>query len=115
MKTRYWIVLFAAILLVCGVACLFLFRTEPALSASIYLDGKLYRSVSLSQDQVIEIDTEYGHNTVTVADGKLSVTNADCPDGYCMTKPKDGGAPIICLPHRLVIKFTSSVPDGISG
>lgn len=115
MKTKYWILIFTAIVLLCGIFCVFLFRAAPAPSASIYLDGKLYRTVSLSQDQVIEIDTEYGHNTVTVADGKLSVTNADCPDGYCMTKPKSGGAPIICLPHRLVIKFTSSVPDGISG
>lgn len=115
MKTKYWIFLFAGLLLVCLAACCFLFWPKDGGSASIYVDGKLYRTVSLSQDQVIEVDTKYGHNTVTVAGGKLCVTEADCPDGYCMTKPKDSGAPIICLPHRLVIKFTTAVPDGISG
>lgn len=115
MKTKYWIILFTGLLLACLISCFFLFRTKEASSADIYIDGKLYRTVSLATDQTIEISTEYGRNTVTVKDGKLSVTEADCPDGYCMGKPKSSGAPIICLPHRLVIKFTDSVPDGISG
>ena len=36
----------------------------------------------------------------------MAVTEATCPDHYCMKRGFcDGGAQIVCLPHRLVLKF----------
>jgi hypothetical protein len=47
-----------------------------------------------------------GHNVVTVKGGKVAVTEATCPDHYCMKRGYcDGGADIVCLPNRLVLKF----------
>lgn len=115
MKTRSWIILFGTILLACAIACVVLFCGSEKACAEIYIDGKLYQTLDLHIDRVLEIDTAYGHNTVTVKDGKLRITQADCPDGYCMDhRPKSSGAPIVCLPHRLVIEFSDALPDGIS-
>ncbi len=51
------------------------------------------------------------------AGGRIAVTQSDCPGGDCMqTGWQDGGRPIVCLPHRLVIQFTGTAgPDAISG
>lgn len=105
MKTKYWLIGFAVLAAVCIVCTLPLLNSEPASSAEIYSDGKLVKTVSLSIDQEFTID---GHNTVTVKDGSIAVTQADCPDGYCMKRGFcSGGADIVCLPNRLVISFVA--------
>lgn len=115
MKTRSWILLFGAIAALCIAACFFLFGGEAKTTAEISVDGKLYRTVSLQEDRVLQIDTPHGHNTVEIAGGKLQVIAADCPDGFCMAQPpRNSGAPIVCLPHRLVISFVSGEYDAVS-
>ena len=60
-------------------------------------------TVDLLVDQEFTID---GRNTITVQDGKIAVTWADCPDHYCMKRGYcSGGTDIVCLPNRLVIEF----------
>lgn len=77
-------------------------RKNPA--AEIYQDGKLIRTVSLSEDTEFTITCESGYNVVTVADGKICVSSADCPDKVCVRQGKINGAvPIVCLPHKLEI------------
>ena len=47
-----------------------------------------------------------GCNVITVRDGKIAVTWADCPDGYCVDRGFcNSGTQIVCLPHSLVITF----------
>ena len=48
--------------------------------AEIMVNGKLYKKVSLAEDSVTKIETEFGKNTVVVENGKVYVTDADCPD-----------------------------------
>ena len=76
--------------------------------AVITVDGQEYRRMD------IEISTEYGHNTVHVAPGSIAVTEADCPDGICVAQGAidRGGVPIVCMPHRLVVKIEGSGIDG---
>ena len=39
-------------------------------------------------------------------DGKIAVTEASCPDHYCMKRGFcNSGTEIVCLPNRLVIQF----------
>ena len=61
--------------------------------------------------------SQNGTNTVTVRDGKVAVTQADCPDHYCMDRGWcDSGTPIVCLPNRLVLKFVGKqTVDGAVG
>lgn len=103
MKTKYWIMVFAVVILVCLAVSLPLLNQEEAAMAEIYSHGELVTTLSLSVDQEITVD---GHNTITVKDGKIAVTWADCPDGYCMDRGFcDRGGDIVCLPNRLVISF----------
>ena len=114
MKTKYWILGFVVLAVVCVLASLPLLTGEDAAQAEIYSDGKLVKTVALSVDQEFTVE---GKNTVTVRDGKIAVTDADCPDHYCMDRGFcSGGVQIVCLPNKLVIKFVGSTAvDGVAG
>ena len=103
MKTKHWIAAFAVLAVVCIALSLPLLRQEEARFARITSGGELIKTVDLMIDQEFTVD---GHNTVTVRDGKIAVTWADCPDHYCMKRGFcSGGTDIVCLPNRLVISF----------
>ena len=103
MKTKTWIILFAAIAAVCILLSLPLFSQEQARFAKITSKGETVKTVDLAIDQEFTVD---GKNTVTVSGGKIAVTWADCPDHYCMKRGFcAGGTDIVCLPNRLVISF----------
>ena len=114
MKTKNWIILFAVIAAACLGLSLPLFQQEQARFARITSKGETVKTVDLSIDQEFTVD---GKNTITVRDGKIAVTAADCPDHYCIERGFcDSGAQIVCLPHRLVIKFVGTQEvDGAAG
>ena len=117
MKTKYWIAILAVIALICIGASLFLMGGEDASRAEITSDGKLIRIVDLHLDQEFTVETDKGYNVVTVKDGKIAVTEASCPDHYCMDRGFcSKGAQIVCLPNRLVIEFLGEAEiDGVVG
>ena len=114
MKTKHWILIFLIIAAVCIAASFPLLFPEEAAFAEIRSNGELVTTVSLAIDQELTID---GHNTVTVKDGAIAVTWADCPDHYCVNRGFcSGGTDIVCLPNRLVISFVGEQEiDGVSG
>ncbi len=109
MKTRWWILLLGILFALFGLLTLFFFMPQSqAHSAEIWSEGKLLQTVSLHQEQSFVVEGSRGSNTVTVKDGKISVTGASCPDHYCMQRGEcDSGPDIICLPNQLIIKFTN--------
>ena len=118
MKTKTWIMIIAGALAVClGLSIWVLWPGEPAARAEIWVDGGLYRTVELGTDQEFTVVSENGSNTVTVKDGKIAVTAADCPDHYCMERGFcDSGAQIVCLPNKVIIKFVGEQEiDGAAG
>ena len=107
MKTKTWIILLAALLLGSALASVPLLRSEPAGRAEITSGGDLFATVDLAVDQEFTVSAPGGgSNTITVKDGAIAVTAADCPDHYCMHRGFcNGGTQIVCLPNRLVITF----------
>lgn len=108
MKTKTWILLLCLTLILCAGLSVFLLRPgESAQFAEVLSDGKVVKTVDLRVNQSFTVDAPNGgSNTVTVKDGKIAVTEATCPDHYCMARGYcDGGAQIVCLPNRLVIRF----------
>ena len=107
MKSKYYIVIFAVVLALCAVlSFLFLMPRGEASAVEIWSDGVLIDTWSLAVNQSITVGYEDGYNVVTVKGGKVAVTEATCPDHYCMKRGFcDGGAQIVCLPNRLVLKF----------
>lgn len=81
-------------------------RENPA--AEIYQNGKLIRTVSLLENTEFTVYCDGGFNVVTVSDGKIYVSSADCPDKVCVKQGKISGAvPIVCLPHKLEIRVVN--------
>ena len=100
-----------------GVGILLMQPGETAHRVEILSDGKVLYTLNLDTDQQITVTTDRGSNTVTIRDGQVAVTEASCPDHYCMHRGWcDGGAEIVCLPNRLVIRFLGEQKiDGVAG
>ena len=106
-KTKYWIVMLAAILVIsAGASALLFLPGKEASCAQIISGGAVYRTVNLNADQQFTVSCSEGFNTVTVKGGKIAVTEASCPDHYCIRQGFcNGGRDIVCLPNALVISF----------
>ena len=117
MKNKYWILIFGAVLALCLFLSMLPFFASPASQAQIKSDIRII-TVNLSEDQSFTLEAEDGgYNTVTVKDGKIAVTEANCPDQYCVKQGfSNSGAQIVCLPHKLVITFLGETEiDGALG
>lgn len=117
MKSKTWAIVLGGLFLTCVMLSIWLLWPTNAARAEIWSEGKLVETLDLSTDRTIEVKTDSGTNTVTVFGGKIAVTAASCPDKYCIHRGFcSGGAQIVCLPNRLVIRFVgASELDGIVG
>ena len=117
MKNKYWILIFGALFALCLALVFFPKNTAPAQTAQVVSEGKTIRILNLNTPQEFTIEVDGGYNTVTVKDGKVAVTAADCPDQYCVRQGFcNSGKHIVCLPHKLVISFLGeSEIDGAVG
>lgn len=77
-------------------------------------DG-FYRVDPLDEDVTYTVSTPNGYNNVTIADGAVDVTSADCGNQVCVnTEPaSQPGEQIVCLPHEVVIEVASD-PDDVA-
>ena len=118
MKSKIWILVIAIILAACLALSIFLlWPGAPAAYAQVWSQGKLLHTLPLSEDRQITVETELGTNVITVRDGKIAVTEASCPDHYCMHRGFcDNGLQIVCLPNKLEIRFSGEQDvDGVVG
>jgi len=110
-KTRTWILIFAALLLVCLAAWFFLPKLlQTGSEVGIYQDGELLKTVDLSKvtaTTTMTVSGSAGDNVIEISPGSICVRSAGCPDQTCVKHGplKAGGTPIICLPNKLVIRW----------
>ena len=119
MKTKYWVLLLSVLFVMSiGLSIPLLLPGEDARYAEIVSHGQRIQSIDLSIDCEIPVTTTGGgKNIVTVRDGRIGVTEANCPDHHCMDRGMcSNGTQIVCLPNRLIIRFldTSEI-DAIVG
>ena len=105
------IILLAAVLAAAAIAGLILLalRTEDGSCVTVTVDGEIYGTYSLNEDQTVEIQTEYGTNILEIKDGAAAMIEASCPDGYCMdqgSKNKNRQT-IVCLPNKVVVEISA--------
>lgn len=64
--------------------------------------------LKLAEDTVFDVVYKGHVNTVEIQDHRIRVKDADCPDKTCVRMGwlSSAAAPIVCLPHKLVIEFT---------
>lgn len=89
-------------------------KTLSENSASTYavikIAGEHYKNINLypySENSTFVIETPHGNNTVTIKDGSVQITEADCSDDLCIKQGKISkvGESIVCLPHKLIIEI----------
>lgn len=121
-KTRTWAAVIGCILLLAGAAAVWLWlRPAPGHVAEIYSDGALRYTVDLDrvrEPQRLTVEGPRGVNVILIEPGRIRVESADCPDQVCVNAGwlSDSASPIVCLPHRLVIRLTGGAgPDTTAG
>lgn len=100
--------LLAAVLVLALAAasfCVWPLLRQEGRFARIYQNGTLVREVPLSVNQSFSIQGAYT-NVITVRDGRIAVTQSDCPTNDCVRMGwiRDGGS-IICLPNGVEIRI----------
>ncbi|MBR5789729.1 MAG: NusG domain II-containing protein [Lachnospiraceae bacterium] len=111
----------AGALIVAAIAFIIIHRykmisTENA-SVVIEVDGRTVATYPLCENRIVEIDSyNGGSNIVSIKEGKVSVSEASCPDKICVKHKaiKYNGESIICLPNRMTVTIVagSSETDG---
>ncbi len=78
----------------------------------VTVDGRLVATLPLDTDTQLVIDGVGGQNTLSILDGKASVTAADCPDKVCVRHRAitRAGESILCLPHKVAVRVVGGEP-----
>ena len=115
MKNKFFIIIFA-VLAIISVFIIFIASKQnvPIKTAEIVQNGKVIETIDLN-------DVNGGFNTVHIEKDEISISDANCPDRLCVKqgKIKNSVYPIVCLPHKLVVKIKTenddSVIDAVTG
>lgn len=74
---------------------------------SVYVDGKLTRSVDLkaSQEHELEVASEFGCNKIIIQGGRARVAESTCENKLEIKAGEiyKAGQSLICIPNRLVV------------
>ena len=117
MKKKYDKILITILTVV--IIALFLFQYLTGTNgdyAVITQDGITIGQYRLSGNQTFTVTTEDGHsNTLTIKDGQIWVSQADCPDQLCMKQGhiSRAGQSIICLPHKLTVLISARAEQDV--
>ncbi|MBE6806710.1 MAG: NusG domain II-containing protein [Ruminococcaceae bacterium] len=116
-KVRNDLIFIAALLAVVTVAgaCLFFLRGEGT-TVTIKVNAKTVGVYSLSEDRVVEIPSDRGHNRLIIRDGTAYMETATCPNGICVAHHPihRQGESIVCLPNQVVVEISgdqTEAPD----
>lgn len=116
--SKRWIAVIGIILLLALISLpLLKHDTKEKHIATIMLEKKTVKTIDLStvtKPYRIRIDTPSGgYNILEVRPNEIEVIEADCPDQCCVHQGiiSDGAEPIVCLPHKLVVKIDYTSHD----
>ena len=110
-SSRFWGAVLAVLMALATIAGLLIWLFgRGGTVARVYLDGELVRSIDLARVEegyTFTVESSAGTNTIQVEPGRIRVSRADCPDQVCVGQGwiSTSAAPIVCLPHRLVIEI----------
>ena len=114
---------FAAAVLALGVWTVHSWLTPHAGVIEIVRDGTVTATIDLSREMIrhtIRIPApDGGFNELLLENGRVRVLSADCPGHDCVNMGvlRSPSAPLVCLPHRLIVRFaprSSGTLDGVS-
>lgn len=117
MIKRNDIKLLGVILLVAVIAIIIinLVKTDGS-QVVITIDGKEYETLPLNVNKTVTVQVDKDHyNVVKVQDGKVSMSEANCPDKLCVKHNKIhyNGETIVCLPHKVVLEIKNGKDNDV--
>ncbi|HID8370464.1 TPA: NusG domain II-containing protein [Clostridioides difficile] len=85
-------------------------NSKNAGNIKIYVDNKLYKTVSINAKEEFKIESRGGYNIVKIHDKGVEIVDASCPDKVCVhtgfiNKPSQS---IVCIPNRVSIKINTN-------
>ena len=108
------LILAGAVLLLAGILSLALRlpKTENGNTMKVTVDGEVYGTYSLAENQTVKIQTGHGTNVLVIENGSVHMEEADCPDGYCKRQGTISrvNETIVCLPNQVVAEVSN--PNG---
>lgn len=86
-----------------------IFSDKSASEAVVEVNGREYGRYSLYEKngKILDVKTEFGYNKIEISDGKVRVSESDCPDRL---EVKSGwidsaGEMLVCLPNRVLVRI----------
>ncbi len=115
MKNRKILIAVILVFLVSLCLSVFILRHSDKQTVEIVQDGELLYTFDLNgaEDKDIRISAPDGsYNLVQIQNGTICISEADCPDQTCVSMGalKSDYLPIVCLPHKLIVRFAEDEP-----
>ena len=114
-SNRFWLAILGVLLLAAVIGLVFVrSQRETGAQVQVLQGGEVADTLSLGKNVTRRYESETGgYNIVEVKDGRVSVTEASCPDKVCVNHgPTDQTAdPIVCLPNKLVVRVLAPGDD----
>lgn len=111
-----------AVIVIAAIAALLIIMQPHSKSGNennyieIIQDNEVLCIIDLNSesDRTFRIEYNGGWNEIKIESGTICISDADCPDRTCVKSGvlKYKNLPIICLPHRLVVRFADSEQNG---
>jgi hypothetical protein len=82
--------------------------------------GEIVARLPLDREESVTVRGAVGSVVVTVREGRVAVTRADCPNHVCVRTgwKEHSGDVVVCAPNRIVVVIvgrTGVRPEGVTG
>lgn len=96
----------------CLVVASFVFVNMSMREGSVVLiqvDGTIVHKTSTSETHTIAVQGTHGRLTVETRDGKVAITQAECPNHICVKTGwrSRSGEIIVCVPNNTVVRIVA--------
>jgi len=111
MRAKKICIAFICLIFLGSAAATVLIYTRPSAGDVIEIlqDNAVLYTIDLSDydgPEQLVIESPWGSNTVHIENGCVYMAQADCADHTCVEMGAlKSGYPIVCLPHKLVIRY----------
>ena len=112
MSAKKWALILAAVFIVAVIATIVLSsRYANSRTIGVFCDGELYQVIYHAENADYTIEKN-GCNVITVKDGRVYMSEADCPDRVCVRHGalRENDA-IICVPNKVVVRELNENTD----
>ena len=88
--------------------------SKTASTVRIEADGKLYKVLSLHEEQTLSVPGPLGETLIVIHDGKVHVSASPCRNKICVNSGhiSRSGELIACVPNKVVIQILGDEEAG---